>query len=238
MEGEKGPRSSSSSCSLNDSSKREDSPKPPSSVDEELGSIFGTESEDEPAASCVEASQPVGVADSGSLDRVQILPSVLEPPMEGFSEDGVLLPSEFELADPMKLKFHAETVNHLTKDVSLFAPGDLLDVEIPPLDETQPNGYIENGLYQKRMIRSRYNASGDLESNARVVEWDDGTMSLYVEGKWFDLVKESFDRGTELLCIDQQCCLQVRRFSKEKLKFISGFACCGSRMGDGGRSDG
>lgn len=157
-------RSISSSCSLN--SHPEEQALPVAVHEHE--DLFGTESDEEPAASRAESAK----AEEPDLDadRVKILPSQLEPPAIGFSEDGVVLPSEFELTDTLELVFPYERVQHPTSDVLLFAPGELLDVELDPFDETASNGYTEDGVYQKRVMRWRENEDGELECNSRVVE--------------------------------------------------------------------
>ena len=195
------PRSSSSSCSLN---AKEATPETHSPQED----LFGTESEDEPAVSRAESvrEEEGTVAETAGDGRVQILPSQLEAPNPGFTEEGKVLPAEFELADALELKFAAEPVRHETRDVTLFAPGELLEVETTPFDE---DVFDEDATYAQGVVRWRHKEDGSLECNTRLVEWDDGTLSLYVEGKWYDLGRESFTPGTELLCMDHQNCLQV-----------------------------
>lgn len=198
------PRSSSSSCSLNTPTHETTKLEAPKAESvEDVGGLFGSESDEEPAVS---RAGDVKEVEGEMAERVQILPKVLEPPSLGFTEDGAMLPTEFELVDAMQLEFSVEKVKHVSEDVSLFAPGEMLDVDIVPFDGKE---FEANVPYQKSTVRWRENADGERECNTRLVEWDDGSMSLYVEGKWYDLGKESFALGTELLCIDQRCCLQA-----------------------------
>ena len=212
-QGRRRTRSSSSSCSLNSHGEAEVQQKSEigeeeRSTDAQFHDIFGSDSDDEPAASRVEAAKTTDVAEGVAPERVRILPSQLEAPVEGFPEDEAV-PAEFELGGPMELKFPVERVRHSTDAVAFFAPGEFLDIDLQYFDSAVSGDFVENGIISKRVIRWRKNDDGDIESNTRLVEWDDGTFSFYVEGKWYDLGQESFAQGTELLCIDQQNCLQV-----------------------------
>jgi len=176
----------------------------------ELDALFQTDSDDEPAVSSVGSAKSVHALDAP--DHV-ILPTTLDPPEITYSDDNSILPVEFEVGEPISLQFPIAPVHHQSSDVVLISPGEWISVQSELFDEDKTNGFVQGAKYNKRVIRWRENEeTGEVESNSRLIEWDDGSFSLFVEGKCFDLGKESFVHGTELLCLDQQNCLQVDRF--------------------------
>ena len=50
---------------------------------------------------------------------------------------------EFESADVPEMKFTAEPVQHEKRDVALFVPGKLLEVEATPFDDVFDKGLLD-----------------------------------------------------------------------------------------------
>eukprot|EP00210_Caulerpa_lentillifera_P002932 g2799.t1 len=175
----------------------------------ELAALFESDSDGEPAVSSVGSAKSVQQALDTRSDHL-ILPTTLEPPEITYSDDNSILPVEFEVGEPISLQFPIAPVHHESSNVIFMAPGEWISIADDSFDEEKSNGFIEGAQYNKRVVRWRQEVeTGEIESNSRLIEWDDGSFSLFIEGKCFDLGKESFCHGTELLCLDQQNCLQA-----------------------------